>query len=233
MFNTNIPLYEIFILLALISNILIVLYLSKNNKYYDKREIMGLLVYETIGMIVGSLLGSLIMTNYHEHIYLASYNIVIGIVIFILIFILIFKKPVTETLYIILPSIPLMYGIGKIGCFLKGCCLGIEYSGPLSVVYKYQPAIKLNTPLFPLQALEAIVFISISIYLIPLSKRNKFNKNKLAYSFIILGLSKFFLGFLKMDYGTKIGTYNQIISLLTIILGIIILIFKNKINTKY
>lgn len=36
-----------------------------------------------------------------------------------------------------------------------------------------------------------------------------------------------------MDYGTKIGTYNQIISLLTIILGIIILIFKNKINTKY
>ncbi|GAB4273743.1 MAG: prolipoprotein diacylglyceryl transferase [Coriobacteriia bacterium] len=33
------------------------------------------------------------------------------------------------------PALPLAVGIGRIGCFLNGCCSGTETSGPLGVVF--------------------------------------------------------------------------------------------------
>jgi phosphatidylglycerol---prolipoprotein diacylglyceryl transferase len=36
--------------------------------------------------------------------------------------------------------IPLGHAFGRIGCFLNGCCAGIEYNGPLAVRYPGYPA---------------------------------------------------------------------------------------------
>lgn len=59
--------------------------------------------------------------------------------------------------------IPLMHGIGRIGCFLSGCCYGIPYTGPLAVVYSFS-----DTPCFPVQLLEAgllfLLFVFLLIY---------------------------------------------------------------------
>lgn len=57
---------------------------------------------------------------------------------------------------------PLAHAAGRVGCFLTGCCYGIEYHGPLAIHY---PASKIiagasddlaDFPRFPVQLLEAL-----------------------------------------------------------------------------
>ena len=117
-------------------------------------------------------------------------------------------------------SLPLTYSIGKIGCFLGGCCYGIPYNGILSVTYTNG----LNIPLFPIQLLESIVFLIIFIIL----NKLKNNKNIIYITIIISALSKFLLDFLRYDHLTKTITVNQIFSIILIFIILIILLFQNK-----
>lgn len=48
--------------------------------------------------------------------------------------------------------LPLMYGIGKIGCSFAGCCGGLPYNGIMRVHTQSGGA-------FPIQKLEALVFL--------------------------------------------------------------------------
>lgn len=232
MFNTKIPLYGIMILLALVANVIISSVLAK--KYnFNSTEVICLLLYENIGII----LGAKILT-YIEHykelefdllkLGVSSYGAVIGAIIFLLLFAFQFKKSIKDILFIFMPSIPLMYAIGKIGCFLVGCCHGIEYTGIGSVVYKYSKVAPLNLKLFPVQIVETIVFTLIFIYMIKKSLKNNFNIKTLGISFILCGISKFLLEFLRMSHVGKIISFTQTISILFIIIGIIIVGLKRK-----
>lgn len=232
MFNTKIPLYGIMILLALVANVIISSVLAK--KYnFNSTEVICLLLYENIGII----LGAKILT-YIEHykelefdllkLGVSSYGAVIGAIIFLLLFAFQFKKSIKDILFIFMPSIPLMYAIGKIGCFLVGCCHGIEYTGIGSVVYKYSEIVPQNVELFPVQIVETIVFTLIFIYMIKKSLKNNFNIKTLGISFILCGISKFLLEFLRMSHVGKIISFTQTISILFIIIGIIIVGLKRK-----
>lgn len=66
--------------------------------------------------------------------------------------------------------IPLFHGIGRIGCFLAGCCYGREYHGIFAVTFPrnpYEPGIEL-TERFPVQILESIcnfiLFAILAVY---------------------------------------------------------------------
>lgn len=66
--------------------------------------------------------------------------------------------------------IPLFHGIGRIGCFLAGCCYGREYHGIFAVTFPenpYEPGIEL-TERFPVQLLESacnfLLFALLAIY---------------------------------------------------------------------
>lgn len=63
--------------------------------------------------------------------------------------------PVLEYAEATIPVIPLAHAFGRIGCAFVGCCYGIPYDGPGAVVYTESIAAPLNTPLFPVQAVEA------------------------------------------------------------------------------
>lgn len=55
--------------------------------------------------------------------------------------------------------LPLMYSIGKVGCFLGGCCGGIPYSGAFRTVYT---GVHANpVPALPVQLIESAVFLLI------------------------------------------------------------------------
>ena len=69
------------------------------------------------------------------------------------------------------PGFPLAHAFGRAGCFLNGCCYGMEYHGPLAVHY---PADALDkelgaVPRFPVQLLEAglnIICFAVLMYLV-------------------------------------------------------------------
>lgn len=236
MFNTSFPFYGVMIFIAIIANIIITNILScKYN--YSIFEYINLVLYEMIGIIIGAKIFTYLTqyNNYKEfniyYIGMSSYGAVIGAIIMILIFSIIHNKSFKELLYIIVPPIPLLYGIGKIGCFLAGCCRGFVYNGIGSVTYKYIP----NTDTlsyFPIQLIEAIVFILIFIYLITIIRKNKFNDLYIGKTFVICGLFKFVLDFFRISRNGKILSINQVLSLIFILIGLIIIIVQRKRTSK-
>lgn len=138
MFDITTHFYSIMILLSLIVNIIIAMLISK--KYsVSKKEMICLLLYENVGIIGGAKLFTFIQ-KYEEldgqfdfiSLGLTAYGGIIGALLFLLLFSFQFKKSFKEILYIFMPSIPLMYGISKIGCYFASCCAGIEINTYIS-----------------------------------------------------------------------------------------------------
>jgi phosphatidylglycerol:prolipoprotein diacylglycerol transferase len=237
MINTSINLYGSMLLLAIISNVVVIIILSK--KYsFSKMEVVSMLIYENIGIVTGGKIFTYI-TNYKEYngqfdflqLGFSSYGGLIGALLFLILFSFQFKKNLKVILYIFMTPIPLIYSIGKIGCFLVGCCHGIEYSGIGSVTYNYSRVVSSNVSFFPVQILETIAFLLIFIYLFCKNVKGKFNIKILGIGFILSGIAKFFLDFFRISHIGKIFSLNQIISLLFIIIGLY-LCLKNKIKKE-
>lgn len=236
MFNTKLPLYLIFIIFSIICGLLVV-YKNSKNLGFKKEEKIGLLAYVVLGSIFGGKYFSF-FTDYKKYngifnflkVGLSSYGAVLGILLILFIFSKQFKKNFKELVYIHLPAIPLMYGIGKIGCFLAGCCYGIEYSGIFSVTYNYSYSAPHGIKVFPIQLVETIVYIIIFIYIYNKVKEKKVNNKIIGETLIICGIPKFLLEYLRMSHVGKIITVNQIVSILFIILGMFLVFSEFKIK---
>ena len=229
MINSKIPFYGLAIGLALLSNIIVII--TQYKKYnYKFEEIVCLLLYENTGIILGAKALSYLLSDDKTESFLemglASYGALFGAAAAILLFCFQFKKNIKETIYLFTPSFPLMYGMGKIGCFMVGCCHGIKYNGLFRIMYKYSEIAPNNVYLFPIQLVESIVFISIFIYLIIKLNKNKFDEKLFGISLILCGVAKGSLDFLRQE-GTQLFTFCKITSLIVIIIGIIC-IYKNE-----
>jgi len=117
------------------------------------------------------------------------------------------NKNYNDLLAIYLPSLILMYGILKIGCFIQGCCGG-----------KYG---------IPIQITESI--INLSVYLYILSNSKKFNKSKMiGISLISFGLSRFIVSFVRIYSNNFSFVIIEIVCICLIMCGIkVILNMKN------
>ena len=101
-----------------------------------------------------------------------------------------------------IPVIPLAHGFGRIGCALVGCCYGIPYDGPGAVVYTDSPAAPLNTPLFPVQAVEAagefVIAAVLTVYIVRCRKQGK-TPRSLGLYLGLYAVLRFFLEFVRYD----------------------------------
>ncbi len=124
---------------------------------------------------------------------------------------------------IIFTIIPISHAIGRIGCFINGCCYGKETTSFIGI---YHDGIKL----IPTQLIEALfLFILFLISLKLLFKK----KNILPIYLISYGLFRFIIEYFRGDErGASIVDFlspSQFISLILIIVGIIfVFIYKHK-----
>ena len=229
MFNTKISLYGIVMILSIIIGLIVVYIYAKKEKF-TKEELMVFIIFIGLGTIYGAKYYTF-FTNpnkYNGHfdfirVGQSSYGALIGILLMLFLYSKLCKKSYKDLLYIISPPIPLMYGIGKIGCFLAGCCYGIKYDGLLSITYNYSVSAPKGISLFPIQIVETIVFILIFLYINKKTKKEK-NKNKIiGLTLILCSIFKFLLDYLRMEHVNKMITINQIVSLVFLIIGIIVL----------
>lgn len=58
--------------------------------------------------------------------------------------------------------VPLFHAFWKTGCYMGGCCYGIEYSGPGAVVFPEGVKAPADISLFPIQILEVIILLALS-----------------------------------------------------------------------
>lgn len=124
--------------------------------------------------------------------------------------------------------LPLGHAIGRIGCYTAGCCYGIPFASPVSVVYtETAGSTPLGVPLFPVQLVEAILLLllfSVQISLVQLLPRKR-HLPVLLY-LTVYPIIRFSLEFLRGDAerGILLGlSTSQWVSLL--ILGVTVAVF--------
>jgi phosphatidylglycerol:prolipoprotein diacylglycerol transferase len=215
------------IILSIIPNVIVVILLSKKFKY-TKEEIVSMLLVDTVGIVMIGLIYTKILYGYFGF---SSLGGMLGGLLFLYIYSLMFKKDYKYILILFMPSIPLMYAIGKIGCFVAGCCYGIPYDGIFHVVYESGNFVLSGMKLFPIQIVETIVFLLIFICVISKYVKDKMNIKMVMIEIIICGLAKLLLDFLRYDYVSKLFTSNQIMCLILVIASVIYL-FRLKKNAK-
>ena len=225
MLNTQISVYGIMILLSLLANIPITAFAAK--KYgFTNDECIGALLYENFGIIFGAKLLTAIQVLISSGEFnisragFSSYGAVIGAIVCVTIFGWQFKKPIQIMLFTFMPSIPLMYAIGKMGCFIAGCCYGIEYGGWGHIIYRYSQVAPAGVNVFPVQFAEAAIYTFIFAFMFIETIKNKFDLKTLGVSYIMCGSGKLALDFLRMEHAGQIFSLNQAISVFFIVIGL-------------
>ena len=121
------------------------------------------------------------------------------------------------------PAIPLFHTFGRIGCFLGGCCYGIE--SKWGFVYHTAPIPESNEVVrFPIQLVEAAGNMMLFCVLYQLSKKKHSNGVIFAFYIIFYSIMRFVLEFFRGDdvrgFIWKLST-SQWISLILLFSGLI------------
>jgi len=131
---------------------------------------------------------------------------------------------------IIAAGIPLFLFFAKIGCFLAGCCYGVQ--SKIGFRYYDSPLTEINdTTRFPVQLLESFFCLILFFYLNWLLIKNKFTNNLLYLYLLIYSAGRFFIEYLRGEAAGGILFFvsaSQIISFLIILLVIIRFLILNK-----
>lgn len=110
---------------------------------------------------------------------------------FVLIYTKVFKKWDLENFKYLLPSIAFSHGLGRVGCFLAGCCFGRQCDLPIAV---FQHGVDRH----PVQLYEAFGLFTIGAYFLWKILKNKIGDGEyLNYIFLYSGLrlsTEFFRG---------------------------------------
>jgi phosphatidylglycerol:prolipoprotein diacylglycerol transferase len=126
-------------------------------------------------------------------------------------------------------SIPLFHFFGRIGCFLGGCCYGIEHN--IGFIYTKNPITEANgVKRFPVQLLEALFDITLFFLLNYLLQHKKLKTRLLSVYLYIYAAGRFFIEFFRGDAYRGIWfslSTSQIISIL------ILLVLTIRLCRKY
>jgi len=138
---------------------------------------------------------------------------------------LIKKERVWDYAAIIVPTIPLAHALGRVGCFLAGCCYGKCVHTPISVIYENPiGGAPVGVPVFPIQLVEAacniVVFVILMLYV-----GKKLKRGSVLFLYMILyGIERFVLEYFRYDEirGIFLGlSTSQWISIAMVIIGVI------------
>lgn len=231
------PYLPIIILSFVLSYFFIFLY--SRSKDIDKRHLLySMLLHFIIAMYCGFMFTTI--TNIihgqppYSKIGLAGMGGMIGTIVSIIIMCFIFKEQKAHYIKCYVMSLPLIYGVSKMACFLVGCCYGMHFSGPFSVTYIKDGIMVPDHSLFPVQLVECIAFVLLSaVFFYLLCHRHL--DNIVWYEIISCCVLKFLLDYLRDRPDMNLSTNQKaciIVSICIIIYVLIQSIRKKKISVS-
>ena len=250
--NRQIPSYAF---LATIGIILFGFFVEKNLEKKGYKEINILMCLFCIAL--GSFLGAHILyfiTNIHNFISLIKkitilnsikkiiiafvtlfggwvfYGGLIGGIIAIIIYCKLHKYKTMDFLNICAPAVALFHFFGRIGCFLAGCCYGIE-SHLGFVFHRSDIPFANGIRRFPIQLVESLYCLLLFLILNFILKKTRY-KDKTAYLYLILyPIGRFIFEFFRGDKYRGflwIFSTSQWISIILLVIGIFGIIKSRK-----
>ncbi|MCL5037004.1 MAG: prolipoprotein diacylglyceryl transferase [Chloroflexi bacterium] len=137
------------------------------------------------------------------------------------------RIPFLKLLDLAIPSSFLGLAIGRIGCFLNGCCYGKISSLPWACVFK---SAELTEPRHPAQIYELIMDLLIVALLLLWEKKQKFQGELIVMGIILYSIARFIVEIFRDSYNVFSGiSQAQAACIIMLIIFIPILIIgRNK-----
>lgn len=129
------------------------------------------------------------------------------------------------------PSIAVAQGFGRIGCFLAGCCYGVQMDCPISITFTNSASAPNNVPLFPSQLVSSAFDFLHFFLLCALFKRNKQPGKIGAFYLVFYSIGRFIIEFFRGDLERgSVGTLStsQFISVFVAVVGIAMVVWLNR-----
>lgn len=135
---------------------------------------------------------------------------------------------------LLVPSVALAQGFGRIGCFLAGCCYGRETTSGFGVIFPASSLAPAGIKLLPTQLLSSAGDFVIMIILLLYARKAKRTGAVGAMYLLLYGIGRFFIEFLRFDERGGIGVFStsQIISIIVLLLSAAFFLRKGKAETK-
>jgi phosphatidylglycerol---prolipoprotein diacylglyceryl transferase len=178
--------------------------------YYaaNPREIFSITMFQSGGTFYGGVVGAIATVILYTHFQ---------------------KMPMLPTLDICAAALPLGHSLGRIGCFMAGCCFGkptdvawgVKFTNPVANQLAGTP---LGVHLHPTQLYEAVLEFLNFLFLLWLAKRQRFNGQIIGTYMILYGVERGILEFFRGDPGRTMMFHDsvslmQITSLVMIAVG--------------
>lgn len=124
---------------------------------------------------------------------------------------------------ILIPSVALAQGFGRIGCFLAGCCYGRETHSPIGIVFHESSYAPNGISLLPTQLISSGLNFAHFFILIWFAKHKKAEGQVGALYLILYSIGRFILEYYRGDLiRGSVGSFStsQFISIFTVIAGL-------------
>jgi prolipoprotein diacylglyceryl transferase len=140
------------------------------------------------------------------------------------------KLPFWKTADVIAPYIALGQAVGRIGCFLNGCCYGMIVENGPGITFPGETVMRA-----PTQVYSSLALLGIFMALMEFREKRAFNGHVFAVYLILYSFFRFFIGFMRGDnpvvfFGMKL---SQLISAGMFLCGIVIYAALKTKNIKY
>jgi phosphatidylglycerol:prolipoprotein diacylglycerol transferase len=170
--------------------------------YYsaNPREIFSVAMFQSGGTFYGGVVGAVLAVILYTHFQ---------------------KMPLLPTLDVCCAAVPLGHSIGRLGCFMAGCCFGkptdvawaVKFTNPLAAQLAGTP---LGIHLHPTQLYEAVLEFLNFLFLIWLGNRQTFKGQIVGTYMILYGFERGILEFFRGDPGRGL-MFHDTVSLMQIV----------------
>ncbi len=247
-FGHPIPMYGLMIACGAALGVLLAVY-SPRNRDIPRQDIFFSACYAGVGVFIGAKLLYLLITLPQLLLRpdapkpslaliatlfsggFVFYGGVFGALFFLRLYTRKYKLPYMKTMETLVPSIPLIHAMGRLGCFFAGCCYGMPVAPPWGVTFKAGSAAPSGVSLLPVQLYEAGLNLILFILLLLYAKKRPAEGNLLGLYLAGYACIRFFLEFFRYDAarGMILGlSTSQWISILLLPVGIILLTRKQR-----
>ncbi len=140
------------------------------------------------------------------------------------------KLPFWGYFDIVLPSVAIAQGFGRIGCLLAGCCYGAETDSPIGIIFINSDYAPNGVNLYPTQIFSSIAcFILAAILIIHLRKAKRTGSTGSLY-LILYSIGRSIIEVFRNDFRGEIGilSTSQFISIFILIIGIALYVLSHK-----
>lgn len=173
-------------------------------------------------------------TVFHTHtLGRSSHGGLLGCILGIIIFSRQYKISFWKLMDLVIPIGALVYAIGRIGCYLAGCCSGIETNALWAVVFPLSRLHPEYTSVHPVQLYDSYLNFLLFLFLLEYRHKKKFDGQLFLLFLIGNSAIRFFVEYFRWGVSAKVAfgiiTQAQIASIVIIIFSLVFMkILANK-----